>query len=93
MLITALLLQAATPPDIQFDAHVTAREVRIRQSGAASLTASASPDAGSRVEVQAPPARGHARLRNVDLRVHAEARISGQQENVSGGETATPAPR
>ena len=92
MLIIALLLQATAspPPDIELNARATVREVRIRQRGEASLEVHAGPDAGSDVRVEKPAANGRARLRNVNVNVHAEARIADPRQNPPASETTTP---
>ncbi len=92
MLILALLLQAATPappPDIELNARATMRELRIRQSGEASLTVRAGPDAGSEVRVEKPPTAGQ-RLRNVAVAVNAKARIADPRQNPRQPETTSP---
>ncbi len=93
MLIIALLLQAAAataPPDIELNVRATAREVRLRQRGEASLEVRAGSDAGSDVRVEKPPANGRTRLRNVTVNVHAEARIADPRQNPQAAETTTP---
>jgi hypothetical protein len=91
MLLIALLLQAAAPPpDIEFNARATVREVRIRQQGETSLDVHAGPDAGSDVRVEKPHANGRSRLRNVTVNVHAEARIADPGQNPAPGETHSP---
>ncbi len=85
------LLQAATAaqaPDIEFDARVTAREVRIERRGTASLTVTGGP--GSDVRVDKPAANGRQRLRNVDVHVHAEARLADSRQNPPVAETPSP---
>jgi hypothetical protein len=92
MLFLALLIQAASepPPDIQFQARVTARDVRIERSGEASLTVRAVPDAGSDVRVESPAAPQSGRLRNVTVTVDAEARIADPRQNREPAETTEP---
>ena len=89
-----MLLQATTPPptppDIQLDARVTAREVRIERKGEARLTLHAGPDGGTDIEVAAPPGEDRTRLRNVEVRVHAEARIAAPATNSRDTETPPP---
>ena len=76
MILALLAIQAtAALPDIELNARVQARRVTIEKRGEASLTVSASPDAGSVVEVRAPPANGRKTLRNVDVNIKAQARI------------------
>jgi hypothetical protein len=77
MLALTLLLAQAAAPDLQLSARVQAREVTIERKGSARLEVRASPDAGSKVESNAPAAGDGRRLRNVDVRVDAEARIGG----------------
>ena len=78
MLIALLLaLQAApAPPDIELDIRANVREVRIERSGETSLELRAAPDGGSHVDVDKPGTAGRRRLRNVSIRVKAEARIA-----------------
>ena len=88
MILALLAIQAASAlPDIELNARVQARQVTIEKRGEASLTVSASPDAGSAVEVRAPPANGRRTLRNIDVNIKAQARI-GDPRNPA--ETARP---
>jgi len=77
-MFTALLLQAAAPapaaPDIQLDINASVRRVAIERSGEASLEVSGGE--GSVVTVEAPDANGRRTLRNVNVRIRAEARIA-----------------
>jgi hypothetical protein len=89
MLFLILIQAAATAPaDIQLDARVTAREVRIRQRGEASLALRGGP--GTDVRVVKPQANGRQRLRNVTVEVHAEARIADPAQNPPPPETTSP---
>lgn len=85
-----LLLQAAaaTAPDIQLDARVTAREMRIRRRGETSLELRGGP--GTDVRVVKPVGHGRPRLRNVTVEVHAEARIADPRQNPPPPETTSP---
>jgi hypothetical protein len=83
MLSLLFLLQAAAAqpqaqgaPDIQLDIGLSARRVTVERQGEASLEVRASPDGGSAVNVKAPEGNGSRTLRNVNLRVRAEARIA-----------------
>jgi hypothetical protein len=89
-MVLFLLLQAAaqTPPDIQLDIDVHADRVRIERRGEASLEVRGGE--GSIVDVEAPPANGRRTLRNVDVRVRAEARIAEPQQNRERPETPRP---
>ena len=82
--------QPAAAPDIQLDIHATIREVRIRQNGDTSLELHAEPDGGTQVDVDRPDANGRHRLRNVDVRVKAEARIADPANNLTPVETTSP---
>lgn len=87
-MIAFLILQAAAAqPDIQLGVRVRADSLRIERKGEAELTVSSSPEGGNRVDVQAPEADGKRQLRNIDVRVDAEARIGDpkaeQQETPS----------
>jgi len=98
MLISLFLLQAAaspqTLPDIELNALVRARQVTIEKQGNAELSVTTSPDGGNVVDVRAPKANGRRELRNVEVRVRAEARIADPQaarvENVEEPATRSP---
>lgn len=79
MLTVFLLLQAAAAqpaPDIELQIDASIRRMRIDRQGEASLEVHAEPDGGSDVRVAAPEANGRRTLRNVNVRVRAEARIA-----------------
>ena len=77
LLILAQAAVAQTPPDIELNANVRARSVTIEKRGDARLTVTTSPDGGGNiVDVRAPDAEGRKTLRNVEVRVRAEARIA-----------------
>jgi hypothetical protein len=100
MLTVLILLQAAAAqpaPDIQLriDAHVD--RVRIERRGEASLEVSGGE--GSVVRVEAPEANGRRTLRNVNVRIDAEARLgdpsdlrpaSGDDQSPEAVETPDP---
>jgi hypothetical protein len=96
MVLFSLLLQAAaaqTAPDIQLRIDVHADRVRIERQGEASLEVSGGE--GSVVRVEAPEANGRRTLRNVDVRIEADARIADPQnapaaQNPEPAETAEP---
>jgi hypothetical protein len=97
MLTALLLLQAAAaqPPadiELRIDAHID--RVRIERRGEARLEVSAGPDAGSVVRVETPQANGRRTLRNVDVRIDAEARIADPNapatQNPAAPETPNP---
>jgi hypothetical protein len=90
VLLSLLLAVQAASPDLELDISATIREVRIERRGEASLEVRAGPDAGSRVEVDRPPSGGRARLRNVNVRVKAEARIADPADNRRAPETDSP---
>ena len=91
MLFMLLIQSAATPPpDIQLDVNATVREVRIERKGTTSLEVRAGPDSGSRIEVDRPEANGRTRLRNVNVRVQAEARIGDPQNPAPAPATESP---
>ena len=92
-MFTALfLLQAAsgaqTPPDIELNADASVRRVRIERQGEASLEVRGGE--GSVVNVEAPEANGRRTLRNVNVRVRAEARIADPQQIRVEAETPRP---
>lgn len=97
-MITLLMLiqaAAAAPPDIELRADVRARSVTIEKKGDARLTVTTSPDGGGNiVDVRAPDAEGRKTLRNVEVRVRAEARIADPLQppanNPSQPETTPP---
>lgn len=68
--------QAQAAPDIELNIGLSARRVTIERRGEASLEVRAGPDGGSLVNVEAPEANGRRTLRNVEVRVRAEARIA-----------------
>jgi len=92
MVLFPLLLQAATaaqtPPDIQLRIDVHADRVRIERQGEASLVVSGGE--GSAVRVEAPEADGRRTLRNVDVRIEAEARLA-DPANASPAQNSEPA--
>ena len=92
MLIAQVAAAAAdpglAPPDIAFNARVQAREVRVEQRGEASLEVSGGPGSGVRVDKPRGDARG--RLRNVDIRVEAEARVAAPEVSVRATAEASP---
>ena len=91
-MLLLLLIQAAAPaqaPDIELDVRVHANDVRIERRGTTSLTVSGGP--GSDVRVDKPAANGRQRLRNVDVRVRAEARVADPRQNPPP-EAETPSP-
>ena len=91
LLVLLVAAQAASPaPDIALDVRVQARELRIEQRGQASLELRASPDGGTTRNVDKPQANGRRRLRNVDVRVQAEARIADPAQAVPAAETGRP---
>ena len=95
MLTVLLLLQAAAPqpaPDIQLHVDVHADRVRIERSGEASLEVRGGE--GSVVNVEAPEANGRRTLRNVDVRIRAEARIADPRSPQAqiNAEAETPRP-
>ena len=93
-MLVLFLLQAAAaqaPPDIELDIRASARRVRIEQQGEASLEVRASPEGEKVVRVEAP--EGRRTLRNVEVRVRAEARIAdplNPQASLAGEATADP---
>ena len=91
LLVLLLAAQAASPaPDIALDVRVQAREVRIEQRGQATLELRANPDGGTVENAEKPDAPGRRRLRNVDVRVQAEARIADPAQAAPATETPSP---
>ena len=78
MFTLLVLLQAGAPqaPDIELFAHARARSVTIEKQGNASLTVRAEPPGSNVVDVRAPKTNGRKTLRNIEVDVHAEARIA-----------------
>jgi hypothetical protein len=77
LVLSLLLLQAsATLPDIELNANVRARSVTIEKQGNASLAVTTEPSGGNVVDVQAPKANGRKSLRNIEVKLRAEARIA-----------------
>jgi len=90
-LLLLLAIQAAqAAPDIQLDVHARIERVKIEQSGDTSLELRASPDGGTHVQVDKPETRGRRQLRNVDVRVRAEARIADPGATRTSTETEPP---
>jgi len=78
----------AGPPDIEINARVRARELRIEQQGEARLRVWAEPSAADKVEVERNLPKGQRRYRNLDIKLDAEARIAG-----AAGRTAETQPQ
>jgi len=84
MSVTTLVLAAAAAaggaaahlPDIELNARVRAREVRIEQQGEAHVRVWAEPSAGDDVKVDRNLPRGQRTYRNLDVKLHAEARLA-----------------
>ncbi|HYG29619.1 MAG TPA: hypothetical protein VD887_05320 [Allosphingosinicella sp.] len=95
-MLVSLLLQATaaqTAPDIQLRIDVHADRVRIERRGEASLEVSGGE--GSAVRIEAPDAEGRRTLRNVDVRIEAEARLADPRaapaaQNAEAPETPDP---
>ena len=91
ILIALSALQAAAAaqpaPDIQLNVDANIRRVTIERSGEASLEVTGGE--GSVVRVEAPQANGRRTLRNVNVRVRAEARV-GDPQNPPEAETPPP---
>jgi hypothetical protein len=87
-MLILLLIQAVQAPDIQLDARVHAREVRIERRGEARLEVTGGP--GSDVRTVKPSAEGRTRLRDVDIEVHAEAWVADPARIPASPETASP---
>ena len=96
MITLLFLIQAgaAQAPDIELVAHARARSITIEKQGNARLTVRAEPNGGNVVDVRAPKANGRKTLRNVEVDVHAEARIAepgqGPRNNPDAAETRPP---
>ena len=89
LIVTALLQAPAAQaaPDIQLNIDANIRRVTIERSGEASLEVTGGE--GSVVRVEAPEANGRRALRNVNVRVHAEARVADPR-NAPEAETPLP---
>jgi hypothetical protein len=90
MFFLLILVQAAAP-DIEFDFRGRARSVEVQQKGETKLEVWAEPEGGSqgRTTVQPRP-RDANRLKNVEIEIHAEARIAPPQQIPEAAETASP---
>ena len=97
MLLLLLLQSASGLPDIELNATVSARSVTIEKQGTASLSVTSDPEGGNIVNVSAPKGNGRQILRNVDVKVRAEARIRSEtaqsQKKLEQGETGSPKSR
>ncbi len=89
MFLLILALQSAQP-DIQLDARVQARRVRVEQRGEASLTVNPAPAEGSGVRVEGRPEPRQRSYRNVDIRLRAEASVADPQQSAGTAETNAP---
>lgn len=78
LLLQAAAAQAPGPADIELSIDASVRRVRIERSGEASLEVSGGE--GSTVRVEAPEANGRRTLRNVNVRVRAEARVADPRQ-------------
>jgi hypothetical protein len=91
MLSALFLLQAAAaqpPPDIELNVDASARRVTIERRGEALLEVTGGE--GSAVTVEARETNGRRSLRNVDVRVRAEARVADPAQIRPQPETARP---
>jgi hypothetical protein len=89
MLIASLQAAAAqTPPDIQIGVDASVRRVTIERRGEASLEVTGGE--GSIVDVEAPAPNGRRTLRNVNVRVRAEARVADPRQIRTEPETPRP---
>ena len=89
-LAIAQAASAAAPlPDIELNARVRAREVRIVQQGRASAEVFVEPEAAQRIEVERNLPRGSARYRNLDIKVAVEGRIADPQTGPAAAATAS----
>lgn len=97
MLLLLLLQTSAQVPVIELNANVRARSLTIEKRGDASLTVRTEPDGGNIVDVRAPRANGRRTLRNVEVKVHAEANLgdpkSAAAAENNGAETETSTPQ
>lgn len=97
MLDFLVLIQAAVTsqpqslPDIQLDIGLTARRVTVERRGEATLEVEGGE--GSVVRVEAPEADGRRTMRNVNVRVRAEARVADLSNPSAQIETEAETPR
>jgi hypothetical protein len=90
MLLSLLLLQAAAQPDIEVGIRARARSVEIERKGETSLSVTAEPDGGSRVESRVTPkANARTKLRNIEVDIRGAASIAAPGGN-ERGETSRP---
>jgi len=85
-MLLMLLLQVATSPDIQLQAKVQAKSVKVEQKGSASVKVHADPDGGSAVAVDAP--HGSSTYRNVSISIDAKAVVA--PDGATAGSPAAP---
>ena len=95
MMLLLILAQGATPaPEIQLEATIRAKSVTIEKQGDARLTVTTDPDGGNLIDVQAPKANGRKKLRDIEVKVDAQARIGDPaapaQNNQLQPETPSP---
>lgn len=79
---------AASSPDIEIKASVSARSLTISKRGDAELTVRTDPEGANVVDVRAPKANGRKTMKNVSATVHAEGRIA--DSGVTQSDTARP---
>ncbi|MGF1550164.1 MAG: hypothetical protein ACFBQW_06485 [Sphingomonadaceae bacterium] len=85
-MIALLLLAQAAPAeephaaDIELSARVRAEKVEIEAEGV-ELEVYASPEGASAIDVEGPPEGGRKSYRNIDIRLHAAARIGDPERN------------
>ncbi|QDP19378.1 hypothetical protein [Sphingomonas xanthus] len=89
MLALVLLLQTAQP-DIQLNARIEARSMKIERHGEARLEVRSDPDGGNVVKADVSPRTKAKEQRNVVVTLDAEARIG---TDASGDATGTAQPR
>ena len=76
LMLAAAVGSGAALPDIEINARVRAREVKIEQQGQASARVRLEPSGDQRIDVERNLPRGRATYRNLDLRLDVEGRLA-----------------
>ncbi|MBV8915242.1 MAG: hypothetical protein JOZ05_19665 [Acetobacteraceae bacterium] len=93
-LAAAPVAATATPPDIELNAHVQAREVTIREEAPVRLSLHAEPGNAPPVKVTRSAPGGAKSYRNLTLDLHGEARVVDprQAQSQQGNDNAETKP-
>lgn len=76
LIIAAAAAWSTAQPDIEINARIQAKSVKIEQQGRASARVRLEPSGGERIEVERNLPRGKSTYRNLDLRLTIEGRLT-----------------